>query len=144
MITLKYWNSLSTDCRKKIVETILGKPQFYDDSIIQEYHHNFDYDSTGKMLKTILSSCYIRDHNIEVRCLIKPFFHVKRVKSKIIQKALKMPRPVCHKYYFRLYTKSDPDDGETVWKEAYTENDARNMVYSDYHSITRLDLLRVE
>lgn len=47
-------------------------------------------------------------------------------------------------YYFRLYTESDPEDGETVWARGNSEAEARAEVESDYWGIVRLDLLRVE
>ena len=42
-----------------------------------------------------------------------------------------------------MYTKSDPEDGETIWEMAYSEDEARRMAYSDFHSIVELDLIRV-
>lgn len=139
MITLKYWNSLSTECRTKIAERLYGT-QYFTDSVKQEYHHSFDFDSTGRMLKVLLSACYLKEGRIEVRCTINPTFkpkEAKRAKSK-------KKEPKTHKYYFRMYTESDPEDGENVWAEAYSESEARNIIYDDFHSITELDLMRVE
>ena len=139
MITLKYWNSLSTECRTKIAERLYGT-QYFTDSVKQEYHHSFDFDSTGRMLKVLLSACYLKEGRIEVRCTINPTFkpkEAKRVKPK-------KQEPKTHKYYFRMYTESDPEDGENVWAEAYSESEARNIIYDDFHSITELDLMRVE
>ena len=139
MITLKYWNSLSTQCRTKIAERLYGT-QYFTDSVKQEYHHSFDFDSTGKMLKVLLSACYLKEGRIEVRCTINPTFkpkEAKRAKPKKIE-------PKTHKYYFRMYTESDSEDGENVWAEAYSESEARNIIYDDFHSITELDLMRVE
>ena len=139
MITLKYWNSLSSECRTKIAERLYGT-QYFTDSVKQEYHHSFDFDSTGRMLKVLLSACYLKEGRIEVRCTINPTFkpkEVNRAKPKKIE-------PKTHKYYFRMYTESDPEDGENVWAEAYSESEARDMVFSDFHSITSLDLIRIE
>ena len=139
MITLKYWNSLSSECRTKIAERLYGT-QYFTDSVKQEYHHSFDFDSTGRMLKVLLSACYLKEGRIEVRCTINPTFkpkEAKRAKSK-------KEEPKTHKYYFRMYTESDPEDGENVWAEAYSESEARNIIYDDFHSITELDLMRVE
>jgi hypothetical protein len=52
MITLKYWNSLSTDCRKAIVR-IISNGSDHDNEIVLPYHHSFDYDITGKKAKGI-------------------------------------------------------------------------------------------
>lgn len=150
MITLKYWNSLSPKSRAEIAERFYGT-QYFVDSIKDEYHHNFDFDSTGKMLKVLLSACYIKDSQIEVRCMIRPSFHVPKTKSGIIRNTLKnKPKKLSeisesqHRYYFRMYTESDPEDGENIWEEAYSESEARSKAYDDFHSITELMLLRVE
>ena len=42
-----------------------------------------------------------------------------------------------------MYTKSDPEDGETIWEEAYSEAEARDKAYNDFHSIVELDLIKV-
>lgn len=139
MITLKYWNSLSSECRTKIAERLYGT-QYFTDSVKQEYHHSFDFDSTGKMLKVLLSACYLKEGRIEVRCTINPTFKPKEVNRAKPKKK----EPKTHKYYFRMYTESDPEDGENIWAEAYSESEARNIIYDDFHSITELDLMRVE
>ena len=84
MITLKYWHSLSSESRTKIAERLYGT-QYFTDSVKQEYHHSFDFDSTGRMLKVLLSACYLKEGRIEVRCTINPTFkpkEAKRAKSK--------------------------------------------------------------
>ena len=43
-------------------------------------------------------------------------------------------------YYFRLYQCGD-EDGDTVWTEANSWEEAESNIYSDYHSIDRLDQL---
>ena len=58
MITLKYWNSLSTDCRKAIVR-IISNDSDHDNEIVLPYHHSFDYDITGKKLKAYLSRVFL-------------------------------------------------------------------------------------
>lgn len=131
MITLKYWNSLSGSCRA----LILDKMGICDDALKKEYHHNFNYDSTGKILKAILGSMMLKNGKILVTIQVTPKFPVKS-KSK--------PKPrVMHRYYFRLYTVDDPDDGENVWTEAMSEEEARDEIYDDYHSIVRLELLKI-
>lgn len=138
MITLKYWNSLSGACRTKVAIRFFGTPNI-PAKLGQEYHHSFDFDTTGKMLKTMLSACYLKDNQIEVRCIIEPSFKPKEQPRKIQQ-----PKAQLHRYYFRMYTQPDPEDGETIWEEAYSENEARNKAYDDFHSIVRLDLIRKE
>lgn len=68
MITLKLWNSLSSETRGKICKTIgvSGK-------IEEPYHHNFDYDSHGSKLKSLLEHCNLqKDGSINVVINIVP------------------------------------------------------------------------
>lgn len=44
------------------------------------------------------------------------------------------------KFYFRLYQCGD-EDGDTVWTRASSWDEAESNIYSDYHSIDRLDRL---
>ena len=135
MITLKYWNSLSTACRQTIVG-IISNNSDHDSEIIQPYHHNLDYDITGKKLKIYLSKVFLtKDKKLKIFTEISPTFTSSNSTNK---------KNVMHRYYFRMYTKDDPGDGKTIWEEAYSESEARNMAYSDFHSITELDLITVE
>ena len=144
MITLKYWNSLSTDCRKAIVR-IISNDSDHDNEIVLPYHHSFDYDITGKKLKAYLSRVFLtKGGKLKIFTELLPTFSPSDSTIKKVQKKqVKNNYPIAHKYYFRMYTESDPSDGETVWEEAYSELEARNMVYSDFHSITELDLIKV-
>lgn len=140
MITLKYWNSLSPKCREAIVR-IISNGCDHDNEIILPYRHNFDYNITGKKLRCYLDRVFLtKTGKIKVFTEILPTFTPSDKAIKSVQK--KQERKL-HRYYFRIYTKSDPDDGETVWEEAYSESEARDMVYNDFHSITELDLMRV-
>lgn len=162
MITLKYWNSLTPQSRASIAARFIGS-SFYADSLKGEYHHNFDYDATGRMLKTILSACYLKGKCIEVRCIITPIFAIKSsaptnssksTKSSASIKSskssasiksiasIKSTTPPTYRYYFRMYTESDPDDGESIFEDAHSEQEARSKAYEDFHSITELRLMR--
>ena len=144
MITLKYWNSLSTDCRKAIVR-IISNDSDRDNEIVLPYHHSFDYDITGKKLKAYLSRIFLtKDKKLRVFTEFLPTFAPsERTIKRVQKKQVKNNYPVMHRYYFRIYTESDPEDGETIWEEAYSESEARDMVFSDFHSITSLDLIQV-
>lgn len=144
MITLKYWNSLSTACRQTIVK-IISNGCDHDNEIIKPYHHSFDYDVTGKKLKCYLSRVFLtKNKKLKIFTEILPTFTPSDEIIKSVQNKQKSNNhPILHRYYFRMYTKSDPDDGETVWEEAYSESEARDMVYSDFHSIVELDLVKV-
>lgn len=144
MIALKYWNSLSTDCRRAIVR-IISNDSDHDNDIVLPYHHSFDYDITGKKLKAYLSRVFLtKGGKLKIFTELFPTFSPSdETVKKVQKKQVKNNYPILHRYYFRMYTESDPSDGETVWEEAYSELEARNMVYSDFHSIVRLDLIRV-
>lgn len=144
MITLKYWNSLSTDCRKAIVR-IISNDSDHDNEIVLPYHHSFDYDITGKKLKAYLSRVFLtKGGKLKIFTELLPTFSPSDDTIKKVQKKqVKNNYPVSHKYYFRMYTKDDPEDGETIWEEAYSESKARDKAYSDFHSIVELDLIKV-
>lgn len=144
MITLKYWNSLSTDCRKAIVR-IISSDSDHDNEIIKEYHHSFDYDITGKKLKAYLSRVFLtKGGKLKIFTELLPTFSPSDDTIKKVQKKqVKNNYPIAHKYYFRMYTKNDSEDGETIWEMAYSEAEARDKAYSDFHSIVELDLIKV-
>lgn len=144
MITLKYWNSLSSACRQTIVK-IISNSCDNDNEIIQPYHHSFDYDITGKKLKAYLSRIFLtKDKKLRVFTELLPTFAPsERTIKRIQKKQVKNNYPVMHRYYFRMCTESDPEDGETIWEMAYSESEARDKAYSDFYSITDLDLIKV-
>lgn len=151
MITLKYWNSLSPKCREAIVRVISNNSD-HDNEILLPYHHSFDYDVTGKKLKCYLSRIFLtKDNKLKVFAEILPTFAssdetVKKVQKKQEKNNSFIPGrhlELRRRYYFRMYTRDDPEDGSSVWEDAYSESEARDMVYSDFHSIVRLDLIRV-
>lgn len=141
MITLKYWNSLTNQCRR----AVLDKLDIDDLNLAVEYHHNFNYDATGQKLKSVLTRLYVKDNRLVIEVRMLPTFAPTRDKTKAKDNAHTVnSKPSVHKYYFRKYSKDDPEDGETIWEEATSEQEARDMVRSEYWNITRLDLLRVE
>ena len=144
MITLKYWNSLSNRCRQHILNIVTDYGT-YADRLIEEYHHSFDYDIIGKKLKAYLSRVFLtKGGKLKIFTELLPTFSPSDDTIKKVQKKqVKNNYPVAHKYYFRMYTKSDPEDGETIWEMAYSESEARDKAYSDFHSIVDLDLIKV-
>lgn len=48
------------------------------------------------------------------------------------------------KYVFRVYTSYDSNDGFNVWTRANSRQEAECEIRSEYHSITRVELLRTE
>lgn len=48
------------------------------------------------------------------------------------------------KYVYRVYTTYDPEDGFNVWVRANSRQEAECEIRSEYHSITRIELLRTE
>ena len=78
MMTLKVWNSLSSETRKEILSYWYIEPEKcpFTRGLIDEYHHNFDYDDNGKRLKNILDCCYLRpsDKKIIISMEVSPIF----------------------------------------------------------------------
>lgn len=48
------------------------------------------------------------------------------------------------KYVFRVYTTYDREDGFNAWVRANSRQEAECEIRSEYHSITRVELLRTE
>jgi len=48
------------------------------------------------------------------------------------------------KYVFRVYTTYDPDDGFNAWVRANSRQEAECEIRCEHHSITRVELLRIE
>lgn len=78
MMTLKVWNSLSSETRKEILSYWYIEPEKcpFTRGLIDEYHHNFDYDDNGKRLKNILDCCYLRpsDNKIVISMEVSPIY----------------------------------------------------------------------
>ena len=77
MMTLKVWSTLAPATRREIC-SICGIK--ITDDLLQPYHHNFDYDITGKRLKYILGCCYLRpsDKKIVVSIEVSPKYETKK------------------------------------------------------------------
>lgn len=48
------------------------------------------------------------------------------------------------KYFFRIFTKYDPEDGFNAWSYGTNVNDALENIKSDYHSIIKVDFMYEE
>lgn len=144
MITLKYWNNLSTACRKAIVRIITNGSD-HDNEIILPYHHSFDYNVTGRKLKCCLSRVFLTSSGkLKVFTEILPTFAPSdETVKKVQRKQVNNSSSELHRYYFRMYTKDDPEDGETIYEDAYDQYQAITMAHDDFHGIVRLDLIRV-
>lgn len=63
MITKKLWNSLTDECRKKILEKSYESDiyllPYHIAALVKPYNHNFNYDSSGKVLKDVLQDIKI-------------------------------------------------------------------------------------
>ncbi len=86
MITLKVWNTLAPATRREIC-VICGIK--ITDDLLQPYHHNFDYDISGKKLKYILGCCYLRpsDKKIIVSIEVSPKYEANKEHAKKLVKA---------------------------------------------------------
>lgn len=75
MITLKLWNSLTAETRKHIIEIADGAEyvKLRKQLIEKPYHHNFDYDTNGMILKSILECCNLQKNgSINITVSITP------------------------------------------------------------------------
>ncbi len=144
MITLKYWNSLSTACRQTIVK-IISNGCDNNNEIILPYHHSIDYNVTGRKLKCYLSRVFLTSSGkLKVFTEILPTFASSdETVKKAQRKQVNNSSSELHRYYFRMYTKDDPEDGETIYEDAYDQYQAITMAHDDFHGIVRLDLIRV-
>lgn len=143
MITLKFWNSLSKACRQAILRLIANNG-YYNNKLADEYHHAFGFDSIGTELEELLHHVY-KDKNgdLRIEVYLKPTFTPSEEQVKSIQKKQKKNNyPVQHRYYFRAYRAND-EDGENLWADAYSEQEARNQIYDDNWGIETLDLIKV-
>lgn len=129
MISLKEWNSFTPKTRRDILETLGENTEV----LSQEYHHNFDFDRIGKVLKQILSCCYKQPNNtIKVCATIAPIYATKTGTSKPVVK--KQETPKLKKYVCCFEEKIYDDNGNVVdhdtfkeWCEAYNIAEARGL-----------------
>ena len=144
MISLKEWNSFTPKTRRDILET-LGEST---EVLSQEYHHNFDYDRIGKILKQILNCCYKQPNkSIKVCATIIPTYTLNtysletKLSKPVVKKqeAPKMKRYVCC-YEEKIYDNNgNVVDHDTFkeWYEAYDITEAR-IYFEDAHSDNRI------
>lgn len=76
MITKKFWNSLTSSSRKRILELIISDNfDYWYNQLKEPYNHDFGYDAIGRKLKEILTCCILQnDNSIKVSICIKPTY----------------------------------------------------------------------
>ena len=76
MITKKFWNSLTSSSRKRILELIISDNfDYWYNQLKEPYNHDFGYDVIGRKLKEILTCCILQnDDSIKVSICIKPTY----------------------------------------------------------------------
>ena len=125
MISLKEWNLFTPKTRRDILETLGENTEV----LSQEYHHNFDFDRIGKVLKQILGCCYKQPNNtIKVCATIIPTYIQKTGTSKPVvkkQEATKMEEKVKYCEYCGKEIEDTNDTGSLCYrcymKEYYPE-----------------------
>jgi len=156
MITKKFWDTLSLETKKSILDIRWGNgwssPNTSTRGLVYPYHHNFDFDLTGKRLKQTLECCYLqKDGTINVVVSVTP------VESKI--KFERVPEPVkknslavaaklgaqlqqsqLHRYDVDYTDKSG--DLCHVWVVAYSKDDAKSKALHEYWDIKEIDQVR--
>jgi len=60
-----------------------------------------------------------------------------------MKKTIKTSNGLC-RYTFRIYTDYDPEDGFSVWTNAYSQSEAESYIRGEYWGITRISLMSVE
>lgn len=142
MISLKEQNLFTPKTRKDILETLGENTEV----LSQEYHHNFDFDRIGKVLKQILSCCYKQpDKSIKVCATIIPSYASKTETSKTVVKKQEVPKM---KRYICCYEEEIYDDNGNVcdhdifkeWCEAYDKTEARNYFENEYPNNIIIDI----
>lgn len=76
MVTKKFWNSLASSSRKRILELIISDNfDYWYNQLKEPYNHDFGYDAIGRKLKEILTCCILQnDGSIKVSICIKPTY----------------------------------------------------------------------
>ena len=142
MISLKEWNSFTPKTRKDILETLGENTEV----LSQEYHHNFDFDRIGKVLKQILSCCYKQPNNtIKVCATITPTYTPKTGISKSVvkkQETPKMKRYICYYEEEIRLDNGDVVDHDTFkeWCEAYNKEEARSYFEREHPNNRIIDI----
>lgn len=98
MITLKLWNSLTSESRKEIARAIYGEQYnmfSWIASVVKEpYKHNFDYDRTGMNLKKLLGFCNLqKDGIINVTVPVTPKYAPKETAKPKAAKTSTLKQP---------------------------------------------------
>lgn len=116
MISLKEWNSFTPKTRRDILETLGENVEV----LSQEYHHNFDFDKIGKVLKQILGCCYKQPNKtIKVCATIIPTYTQKTETSKPVAKKQEVPKT---KTYICCYEEEIYDkNGNVVDHDTFKE-----------------------
>ena len=140
MIALKLWNKLD-DSTRSIIAQKTGHP-----SLTSEYHHNFDYDATGKRLKQTLEQCYLqKDNSINVvvnlvQDTTPPKFLIPPVVPKQLSKRQQRQAEYTELEQEGRYaiTYDDGDDISHVWVTARSRSEAMDVARREYHDIKRI------
>lgn len=140
MITKKLWDSLSLATKKAILETTEGSNYMVTHkTLLYEYHHNFDFDSTGRKLKKVLECCNLQKDgtiNVVVNLRDDKFDRVKFMAAPVAPKKNNNLLPVSsgpeREWYVRY---DDGDDVSTVWVMATSKEDAIEKAKHDHWDI---------
>ena len=81
MITKKFWNSLTSSSRKRILELIISDNfDYWYNQLKEPYNHDFEYDAIGRKLKEILTCCILQnDGSIKISICINPTYIKKEI-----------------------------------------------------------------
>lgn len=150
MITKKLWDELSLNTKKSIINTIYNsaeaRTQYKTNRLLYPYKHNFDYNSTGQLLKYVLSCCYTTNSENLIRISVNVGLSKTGAKfletPAAVKKTNKAPINTVSKveicrWYCDYISKTD-DDVAHLWCEADSKEEARSYFLSKHWDIKEI------
>lgn len=149
MITKKDWDNLPLETKREILATIFGddfEQHLAPKKLLYAYHHNFDFDDTGKRLKKVLQQLYrIDSEKLYVKVEIS---HTNSPRAKFLanpedpKKVAKTPTnkvtPVERRRWYCDYIAKGDGDVCHVWCEADSKEEARYYFLGEYWDIDEI------
>lgn len=154
MITKKDWDSLPLATKRDILSTLYGdsfEQRYSTRQLLYAYHHNFDFDDTGKLLKNTLQQIYrVNDEELYVKVTVKyarnstkakflasPVVETKRSTSSKASCASSSTTNETCRWYCDYISKTDGDVAH-LWCEAKNRAEAESYFKSEYWDIEEI------
>ena len=147
MITKKDWDLLPLTTKRTILSTLYGdnfEQRYSTRQLLYAYHHNFDFDDTGKLLKSTLQQIYrVNDGELYVKVTVKyvcTSAQAKFLASHVVEKKRNTSSKASSasssgtngtcRWYCDYISKTDGDVAH-VWCEAETRAEAESYFKSE-------------